>query len=121
MMTTFPQLLSCCLSLPASQGVGQTLAIFGLPGGGEWIIILIIGLLLFGRRLPEVGRSLGRGIVEFKKGVKGIEDEVEDASKDEAPRRKDLPDTAARSNLTQGPPEAATERRERVVSAPSED
>jgi len=53
---------------------------FGLSGGTEWIVILAIGLLLFGRRLPEVGRSLGRGIVEFKKGVRGIEDEIESAS-----------------------------------------
>jgi sec-independent protein translocase protein TatA len=51
----------------------------GLPGGWEWIIIAMIGLLLFGKRLPEVGKSLGKGIVEFKKGLKGIEDEVENA------------------------------------------
>ncbi len=57
-----------------------TLAMFGMPGGMEMVIILIIGLLLFGRRLPEVGRSLGRSIVEFKKGVKGIEDEIDSAS-----------------------------------------
>lgn len=50
---------------------------FGMPGTTEWIIILAIGLLIFGRRLPEVGRSLGKGIVEFKKGIKGIEDEIE--------------------------------------------
>jgi sec-independent protein translocase protein TatA len=49
----------------------------GLPGGWEWIVLLVLGLLIFGRRLPEVGRSLGRGIVEFKKGIKGIEDEIE--------------------------------------------
>ena len=53
----------------------------GLPGGpGEWLMIAAIGLLLFGKRLPEVGRGLGKSIVEFKKGLKGIEDEVEDAS-----------------------------------------
>lgn len=56
-----------------------SLAVFGLPGGMEWVIILVIGLLLFGRRLPEVGRSLGQGIVEFKKGLKGVTDEVEKA------------------------------------------
>jgi sec-independent protein translocase protein TatA len=50
------------------------------PSTGEWIIIAAFGLLLFGKRLPEVGRSLGKGIVEFKKGLKGVEDEVEDAS-----------------------------------------
>src|SRR5882724_6021828 len=52
----------------------------GMPGGAEWLIIAAIGLLLFGKRLPEVGRSLGKGIVEFKKGLKGVEDEVETAS-----------------------------------------
>lgn len=49
----------------------------GMPGPGEWIIIAAIALLIFGKRLPEVGRSLGKGIVEFKKGLKGIEDDVE--------------------------------------------
>jgi sec-independent protein translocase protein TatA len=41
------------------------------------LVVLIIGILLFGKRLPEVGRSLGKGIVEFKKGLRGLEDEVE--------------------------------------------
>ena len=50
----------------------------GMPGGAEWIIIAAIGLLLFGKRLPEVGRSLGKGIVEFKKGLKGIEDDIDE-------------------------------------------
>ncbi len=50
-----------------------------IPGPSEWIIIGAIALLLFGKRLPEVGKSLGKGIVEFKKGLKGIEDEVETA------------------------------------------
>jgi sec-independent protein translocase protein TatA len=49
----------------------------GMPSGFEWIIILGFGLLIFGKRLPEVGKSLGKGIVEFKKGLKGVEDEVE--------------------------------------------
>ena len=53
---------------------------FVLPGGTEWVILLVLGLLIFGRRLPEVGRSLGKGIVEFKRGIKGIEDEVETES-----------------------------------------
>lgn len=53
---------------------------FGMPGTPELLILLVIGLLLFGRRLPEVGRWLGQGIVEFKKGIKGINDEIEDES-----------------------------------------
>lgn len=50
-----------------------------IPGGvgvPEMIVLGMIALLLFGKRLPEVARSLGKGIVEFKKGIQGIEDEV---------------------------------------------
>lgn len=52
---------------------------FMMPGPMEMVIIGGIVLLLFGSRLPSTMRSLGRGIVEFKKGVKGIEDDVEGA------------------------------------------
>jgi sec-independent protein translocase protein TatA len=41
----------------------------------EMLIIGAIAVLLFGQRLPEVGRSLGKSIVEFKKGLRGIEEE----------------------------------------------
>ena len=57
---------------------------FGMPGGVEWILIAIAGLLIFGNRLPEVGKSLGRSITEFKKGLKGIQDDIEQTgSKDQ--------------------------------------
>lgn len=52
---------------------------FHVPFMDQSFVLLVIGLLLFGKRLPEVGRSLGQGIVQFKKGLKGIEDEVEQA------------------------------------------
>jgi sec-independent protein translocase protein TatA len=58
-------------------------------GGQEMIILLILGVLLFGRKLPEVGRYLGKGIVEFKKGIKGLEDEAYDAGA--AAPRQELP------------------------------
>jgi sec-independent protein translocase protein TatA len=50
-----------------------------LPNLGpvELIVIALVVLLLFGNRLPSVMRSMGKGIVEFKKGVSGIEDESE--------------------------------------------
>ncbi len=51
-----------------------------LPGGTEWIILVVIGLLLFGRKLPTIARSLGQSVVEFKKGIKGVQDDVEKAS-----------------------------------------
>ena len=59
-------------------------AYFGMPGPLELIIVAAIILLLFGNRLPSVMRSLGSGIVEFKKGIKGIEDDVENAGEGKA-------------------------------------
>lgn len=56
-----------------------TLAFIQNIGPLQWLIILALGLLIFGRKLPEVGRSLGLAIVEFKKGIKGI-DESSDAA-----------------------------------------
>jgi sec-independent protein translocase protein TatA len=56
------------------------LAYFGMPGPLEMIIIGAIVLLLFGNRLPSVMRSLGKGITEFKKGVQGIEEDIDKAS-----------------------------------------
>ena len=61
--------------------MAYTLAL-SMPGLTEWIIIGALGLLIFGKRLPEVGRSLGKGIVEFKKGLKGIDEEVEQVDAD---------------------------------------
>jgi sec-independent protein translocase protein TatA len=58
---------TCIACLPlAIMGIGPT----------EMIIVGIVAVLLFGKRLPEVGRSLGKGLMEFKKGVRGIEDEI---------------------------------------------
>ncbi len=64
-----------------TQGL-WALEAFMLPNLGPWemALLLLLALLLFGKRLPEVGKALGKGIVEFKKGVKGIEDEIEVAS-----------------------------------------
>jgi sec-independent protein translocase protein TatA len=53
----------------------------GMPGPLELLIIAMIILLLFGNRLPSVMRSMGRGITEFKKGIQGIEDDVDAAGK----------------------------------------
>ena len=54
------------------------------PFGIE-MVLLVLGLLIFGRRLPEVGKSLGQGIKEFKRGLKD-----EEEPRREEPRREEI-------------------------------
>ena len=54
----------------------------GVPGGWQLIILLLVILLLFGKRIPGMMGSLGQGVVEFKKGLNGVEEEEEDKKKD---------------------------------------
>jgi sec-independent protein translocase protein TatA len=53
-----------------SPAAWPTLAVFGLPGQMEAIIVLVIVLLLFGNKLPGAMRNLGQSFVQFKKGIK---------------------------------------------------
>jgi sec-independent protein translocase protein TatA len=51
-----------------------------LPGGWEWLIIILFILIFFGaKRLPEMAKGLGKGIREFKGALSGITDEIEKA------------------------------------------
>lgn len=59
----------------------------GMPGPFELMIVLIIALLIFGRRLPEVMRGLGRSVTEFKRGMNEISTLDEDPA--EAPKAPD--------------------------------
>jgi len=47
----------------------------GLP---EIVVLAILGVLLFGRKLPEISKYLGKSIIEFKKGMRGLEDNLDD-------------------------------------------
>jgi sec-independent protein translocase protein TatA len=44
---------------------------FSMPGHGEWVLIILVVLILFGgKKIPELARGLGKGIREFKDGMK---------------------------------------------------
>jgi sec-independent protein translocase protein TatA len=75
-----------------------------MPGLPEWIMIAAVGLLFFGKRLPEVGRSLGKGIVEFKKGLAGIDDDVRTGLEDKTPARPALQQGEAKFDPYTGKP-----------------
>ena len=69
----------------------------GPIGWQELLILAVIGILIFGKRLPEVGRSVGKSIVEFKKGLAGIDDEVE-AAVHEKSKKNIEPETTVHTN-----------------------
>jgi len=51
-------------------------------GPTEWIVVLVVALLIWGRRLPEIARSMGNSVSEFKKGVKEAEEVKDDVARE---------------------------------------
>ncbi len=78
-------------------------AFIGLPGNTEWIIILIIALLIFGKRLPEVMRSMGQSVKQFKKGME--EADLGDDNKHENDHKTDTQESADEIENTDNEPE----------------
>ena len=87
------------------------LAFFNL-GAPEIILIALLAVLIFGKRLPEIGRSLGQGMVEFKKGLAGVKDDVKDA----VDGTKDV--ASAARNAGQQTPPATTPPTQQPPSTP---
>ncbi len=66
----------------------MTLAFTGLLSPWHWIFIMVVAVLLFGNRLPEIARSLGRSVNEFKKGLKEVKENFDESANDDPPRER---------------------------------
>jgi sec-independent protein translocase protein TatA len=61
----------------------STIFLLAMPGGSEWILIVVAVLLLFGgKKLPEFMKGLGKGIREFKDAKENVQTEVGEALKE---------------------------------------
>ncbi|MES2647781.1 MAG: twin-arginine translocase TatA/TatE family subunit [Bacteroidota bacterium] len=57
-----------------------------MPGGSEWILIIVAVLILFGgRKIPEFMRGLGKGVREFKDAKDNVRQEIENGLNQKEP------------------------------------
>jgi sec-independent protein translocase protein TatA len=80
-------------------------------GPTEFIVILVVALLFFGGRLPEVARSIGKSVNQFKKGLKDIENDVNSPEPPAPPKPKSLPHRvdAAGAMVPEPPPQKSAQ------------
>ncbi len=72
-----------------SQPLSSIMAFGTFPGGWEFLVVLVIALLIFGRRLPEIARNMGKSMSEFKKGIREAQDTKDEIITDVANEAKD--------------------------------
>jgi sec-independent protein translocase protein TatA len=68
----------------------NSIFLISMPGGSEWILIILVVLLMFGgKKIPELMRGVGRGMREFNDAKNNVKNEIEEGMKD-----KDVAPTA---------------------------
>jgi sec-independent protein translocase protein TatA len=61
----------------------NSIFLFSMPGGGEWIFIILAIVLLFGgKKIPELMRGVGKGMREFKDAKDNVKSEIEEGMKE---------------------------------------
>ena len=64
----------------------NSIFLFSMPGGSEWILILLAILLFFGgRKIPELMRGIGRGVREFNDAKTNVKDQIAEGMKEKDP------------------------------------
>jgi len=69
--------------------------LLSMPGGSEWILIVLVILLFFGgKKIPDLMRGIGRGVREFNDAKENVKNEI-----DAGMREKDVKPTAPRQEV----------------------
>jgi sec-independent protein translocase protein TatA len=77
---------------------------FGI-GFQEMLLILVVVLIFFGpKRLPDLAKSLGKGLAEFKKASEEVKKSIDEAMKEEAPKEEAAKEETAKKETTPRPP-----------------
>jgi TatA/E family protein of Tat protein translocase len=78
-----------------------SLAAFGVPGGGEILLVLLVILLLFGsKNLPKMARTLGKTLEEFRRAAREVSDEIMHAEDESDRPPKPLPGAVPKEEET---------------------
>lgn len=101
--------------MTASLAANFQLLSFWSPGPGEMLLLLAFALLLYGGDLPKVARSWGKSLTDFRRGLSGIQNEINDAIYSEPQRLEYRPEENLDNTpsivdaTTESPPDESTE------------
>ena len=88
----------------------NTIFLLSMPGGSEWILIILVVLLMFGgKKIPELMRGMGRGIREFNDAKSSVKSEIEEGMREkeikrDVPTNQQVPPSQQVSSNQQVPP-----------------